>query len=387
MVGKRKGLVVLISAGAMALLTLDTKTALTGAAQGVWLCVRTVVPSLFPFFVLSSLLTASLYDVTNPFLKLICRFLGLPQGSGGIFLTGILAGYPVGAQCVYQAWHEQRLSKRDAGRMLGFCSNAGPSFIFGIAAALFSSPFTGWWLWGIQILSAMGAGILLPGKSEGMVKSCSHPGLTISQALERSVRSLGNVCGWVVLFRVIIAVLEKWILRFLPDSVGVICAGVLELTNGCVSLAAIQDEGMRFVLCGGFLSFGGLCVGMQTVSAVKELGMGQYFPGKLLQTSLSMGLCMMCMPILFPSSPVPSPVCWLIPGCVVILILKFVEITLEIRRHPLYNIQNNCCKGDYHAVSQENRALLQLLRLRHKNRRGNDPLHQKRDCKNRRCLP
>ena len=41
---------------AMLMLILDGRTALTGAAEGIDLCIRTVIPALFPFFVLSPLL-------------------------------------------------------------------------------------------------------------------------------------------------------------------------------------------------------------------------------------------------------------------------------------------------------------------------------------------
>ena len=41
-----------MSLGMLALI-LDGRTAIEGARQGIGLCLRTVIPSLFPFFVLS----------------------------------------------------------------------------------------------------------------------------------------------------------------------------------------------------------------------------------------------------------------------------------------------------------------------------------------------
>ena len=68
---------------------------------------------------------------------------------------------------------------------------------------------------------------------------------------------MGNVCGWVILFRILIAFLERWFLWLLPASVRVAVTGLLELSNGCCALAEIKDFKMRFLLCSGMLSFGG----------------------------------------------------------------------------------------------------------------------------------
>ena len=57
---KRKILTASLSASGILLLILDGKTAISGASEGLQLCIRSVIPSLFPFFVLSNLLTGTL---------------------------------------------------------------------------------------------------------------------------------------------------------------------------------------------------------------------------------------------------------------------------------------------------------------------------------------
>ena len=53
----------------MLLLILDSKTAVTGAWDGIELCLRTVIPSLFPFFIISAALTSSLAGMKLPLLR------------------------------------------------------------------------------------------------------------------------------------------------------------------------------------------------------------------------------------------------------------------------------------------------------------------------------
>jgi hypothetical protein len=66
--------------------------------------------------------------------------------------------------------------------------------------------------------------------------------------------------------------------------------GILELTNGCIHLGTLEDPELRFAVCAVLLSFGGLCVTMQTVSVTGKLGSGLYFPGKILQTCITAAL-------------------------------------------------------------------------------------------------
>lgn len=292
----------LVSALGLMLLILDAKTALNGAADGIELCLMTVIPSLLPFFILSILLTSSLMGQRIRLLEPLGRLCGMPKGSESLLVIGLLGGYPVGAQSVAQAYRSGQLSRRDAQRLLGFCSNAGPAFLFGMVAMKFSSAWIAWVLWGIHILSALIVGILLPGKSDGSAEIRAGIPMTVPEALERSVKIMVSVCAWVTVFRVIIAFFDRWFLWLLPTDGQVAVIGILELANGCCELELIQSEGLRFILCAGILALGGLCVAMQTVSVTAQLGTGWYFPGKLLQCAVSVFLAASVQFFLFPAT-------------------------------------------------------------------------------------
>lgn len=285
---KKTGLSSTIAAGAgILILILDSKTALQGAREGLSLCIQAVIPSLFPFCVFSILLTGSLTGQAIPLLRPIGRLTGVPQGAESIFLTGILGGYPVGAQSVASAFKNGQLSRQDARRMMGFCSNAGPSFLFGIIGPVFGDIRMVWLLWLIHITSAVLVGMLLPGKNgKCLTPSLRHP-VTFPLALQSAIKAMASVCGWVILFRVILAFGSRWIFWAFPSEVQVVLSGLLELTNGCCALGNIEDLGLRFVICSGLLAFGGVCVTMQTVSVAAEFGLGYYFPGKIMQALIS----------------------------------------------------------------------------------------------------
>lgn len=321
---KRSVLTSVFAACGMGLLILDARTALEGAREAMELCIRTVIPSLFPFFFLSILLTGALAGRSSPLLAPLGRLCGLPKGGEPLLLVGLLGGYPVGAQSIAESYRQGQLSAADARRMLGFCSNAGPAFIFGMAASLFQRKYAAWALWGIHILSALLVGVLLPGKSGGTVSLKGGAAAPFSQVLTRALRVMAMVCGWVILFRVMIAFLQRWCLWLLPCEAQTTMIGLLELTNGCYELTHIPGEWLRFLLCACFLSFGGLCVAMQTVSVCAGLGTGAYFPGKLLQSVISFLLAAALQPLLFPGEAQITLFPWALASFPVLLLVFYL---------------------------------------------------------------
>lgn len=291
----------------MLLLILDAKTALTGAREGIFLCIYSVLPSLFPFLIVSQMLTSRLVGTTVSFLRPISKLCAIPKGAETILLLGFLGGYPVGAQAVTDACRQGHIDKDDANRLLGFCNNVGPSFLFGMFGPLFSSLYIPWALWFIHILSALTVGAILPNKKDSSCKLTVSVPMTLPQAMERAIRIMANICGWVIAFRVIIAVLSRWFLWLLPLQAQILTSGLLELSNGCHALRALPSEASRFIISSAITAWGGLCVGMQTVSVTGNLGTGAYFPGKVLQCLFSVLLASLLLPVLFKTAmPVPA---------------------------------------------------------------------------------
>lgn len=266
-----------------AILVLDSKTALKGCAEGIALCLHNAIPALFPFLVLSPMLISCM-QFRLP--KALCRLIKLPKGADALVIAGCLGGYPVGAQCIAAAAQNKGISKSEARRLMAFCCNCGPGFVFGLCGGYFSWKWAAWWLWLSHLAGAFMVGWLIP---RVYSNSCSpsYTQTNITQSLTRAVKTMAQICGWVILFRCILEYLQKWVFLRLSSVVTVLLTGALELTNGCLALAKIVAPGLRFIVCEAMLSLGGLCVAMQTASVTTHITMGLYIPGKLAQTLLS----------------------------------------------------------------------------------------------------
>lgn len=269
-----------LAALGMVLLILDTKTAVNSAAEGIEICLNVVIPSLFPFIFLSNVLTSAM------------------NRSGSLFAIGMLGGYPAGAQTLRTAYDLGNLSRESAQKMLGYCNLAGPAFIFGMLSPLFTKAYIPWILWGIQITANLIPYFIFR-DTKASQKLCANKNIpSVSEILLRSVKSISLICGWVFLFRILICVLEVRLLNRFSLICGTLLSGLLEMTNGCCKLYAFP-ESIRFVLCSGFLGFGGICVLLQTSSIVKDLGIKHYLKGKILHGVLSIILALLLEPVIF----------------------------------------------------------------------------------------
>ena len=276
----------LIAISCMLILILDSKTAVNGAVSGIEICLKTVIPSLFPFFVISNILTSNFCSSDSCVLRFFSRVLNMPAEAAYLLIPSFFGGYPVGAQCIGYYYNEGYISKNNAEKMLGFCNNSGPSFIFGMLGNIFSEKWIPWTIWSIHIVSA----VLVSRWFENYERfelNRKTKKASITHAVLVSANVMGQVCAWVVLFRIVLTFLNRWVLWLFPTYLQILIQGIFELTNGCIGLVTIGNINVRFILCTTMLSLGGLCVALQTASVTPGLSLKNYYWGKFFQASIS----------------------------------------------------------------------------------------------------
>lgn len=281
------------------------------ARQGLAMCLETVLPALFPFFVLSSLcISCGVSDVLAQALEGWMRPLfGLSGAGAGALALGLLGGYPVGARTAAELARRGDLPRAEAERLLGFCNNAGPGFVLGVCGtAVFTSIRAGLYLYLIHVLAALLSGILLcrlhpvPKRyaTQRRAPQARPPAASFPAAVSSSFTAVWGVCGFVVLFMVLLRLLTL----LLPPGAAQLpwfplLPGIIELTNGVL---ALHSDRTGFVLCAALLGWGGLSVHAQTLSVLggQELSLRYYWRGKLLQALLSVPLALLISRRAFP---------------------------------------------------------------------------------------
>ena len=135
-----------------------------GAANGISFCLYTLVPSLFPFMVLSSFIIHSgISKFIGKLLQPVIQFLFyLPGSAGSVIIMSMIGGYPVGARGCISLLEQGAITQKQAHRMLYFCVNAGPAFIISVVGGtLLQNALIGLLLFFSQIAAMMVIGITL----------------------------------------------------------------------------------------------------------------------------------------------------------------------------------------------------------------------------------
>lgn len=275
--------------GVMALLLLCSADAAQAVRDALALCAQSVIPALFPFFVVSSLFidlgcAAVLGRSLAPIMR---RLFGVSGAGGTAFLLGIIGGYPVGGRTAGELYRSGQCEREECERLLAFCNNAGPSFILGIAGlGCFGSVRVGAWLYLIHVGAAVMVGLLFRSTSRqmGQPKKTETPRWAdaLIQAVRGGAMSMVNICAFVVFFLVILRLFS----RFTGIQHGAIL-GIVEMTNGILRLA---NDRRGFIWAAGLLGWGGLSVHCQTAAVLSGSGLSlkRYFIGKALQAAISM---------------------------------------------------------------------------------------------------
>ncbi len=287
MKGKNKYIFAVTAAAGLLLIILDSQTAMAGAKTGIDLCIRTVIPALFPFFFLTGIITGTLSDPLGRIFRPISKICKIPEGAESILVLGLLGGYPIGAQAVYNGYAAGYISKNDARRMISFGNNPGPAFIFGMVGCLFDKTLVPWIIWCIIIVTAIITAIIQPTYSHF---SCKVIQKIKTNHMETAIKAMAKVCGWVIIFRILITIFSRWFLWMLPAEISIIIIGFMELSNGVASIVELNNPVFQFCCTCAMLSFGGICVCMQTAGVAGPIISRQYLFGKLFQTSLTIPL-------------------------------------------------------------------------------------------------
>ena len=307
---------------------------LTATKNGLTLWATCVVPSLFPFFVITNLLSRT--KVVNIIGKLLDKFMSplfnVPGIGGFGFVMGLISGYPVGAKIVAD-FREKGLVTQDEGeRLLAFTNNSGPLFILSsVGIALFGDTKTGLLLLATHILACITVGIILARFSKrkkfensydtiknkferkNNSQSCNSENITfknlgevLTTSINSSISTILMIGGFVVIFSVIISIINQtnildklsrllyYILNFLNidlEFAKPLLSGILELTNGVNLVANIPTKliSQNIILSAFLLGFGGFSVLLQVYSIVSktDLSMKKYLVGKFLQGIIS----------------------------------------------------------------------------------------------------
>ena len=276
------------------LFVMRPKVGMQACFDGVSVWAKSLLPALFPFFILTGLLThlGVVEKLSKKISKLTSVVFGCSGVSSYVYLMSILSGYPVGAKITADLYLNNTITSKEAIKITTFTSTSGPLFIIGtVGIAMFNSFYLG-----LIVLIAHFVGAILNGVlfrsykiSEQDNFNVQTMDLNLEDIMLSSIKSILIIGGYVAIFFVLIAIIESyhifdplvWGLSKILGLCGLnnisasaIISGVLEVTKGCLVLSTAKLPLKVSAIIATFLiSFGGLCIHAQAFTFLRKFGM------------------------------------------------------------------------------------------------------------------
>ena len=253
-------------------------------------------PSIFPFFVLASLLlelgiATKISNKLNPIFK---RLFHVEGNSSFIILVSIISGFPSGSKYVVESYKNKTIDKATANYLLTFTHFANPLFILGTCGLILNSLSLAYKILIIQIISNLILGIILRPKeiiSSKKINNYQNKSFleVLPKAINDAIKLLLFMLGSITFFMFFSKLLTSFL--SLNTFFETIITGILDMTSGISLVPSIDTTNyIRGLLVLTFITFGSFSVHLQVLNNIKEedLEYKYFFFGRIIETSIAL---------------------------------------------------------------------------------------------------
>ena len=252
-------------------------------------------PSIFPFFVLASLLlelglATKISIKLNP---LIRKTFHVEGNSSFIILVSLISGFPSGSKYIVESLKTKSISKDTANYLLTFTHFANPLFVLGTCGLILNSISLAYKILIIQILSNLILGIIIRPKEIISSKiTNNHQNKSFLEALPKAINDaikvllfmLGSITFFMFFSKLLTTTLS------LNPFFNTILTGLLDMTSGISLVNTIDTTNyIKGLLVLTFITFGSFSVHLQVLNNIKEVDIDYkyFFLGRIIQTSIA----------------------------------------------------------------------------------------------------
>ena len=273
------------AASVMLMILIFPQASVDGARNAMSVWYRSVAPALFPFFVLMPMLTgdeacAACERMLSGVMNKVFR---LPGAAAPAMLVGMLSGSPAGALAITRVAAGGRLGKTEVRRLAMAVCGLSPSFlILGIGQEMYGSIQFGWRLACVQLAVQ----ILILFLTRGMKfhdEDLRIETVESREGIRAAVENILAVCGYMVLFGAISAVLAA----IVGKRAGELFLLLLDLPGGSAALSKTEVRG-KLLLQLAATGFAGVCIALQNMDALgkAKVTWKQYLAGRCMSMIL-----------------------------------------------------------------------------------------------------
>lgn len=267
-----------------------------GFSLDIW--ITSVLPALFPFFVISDILIS--YDVIRYIPKVIKnlfkKLFNVSDNGLVVIILSMLSGFPSNARNIKNMYNSNKISKKEGEHLLYFTHFSNPMFILGTLVSIFlKKKELGLIIFISHYLPNIIIGILLRKLNTNKLDTNynndvnNNFGLVLTKSIRKSLDSVFNILGTLTVFLIISSLLIN-VFNF-NNGISLLIKSILELTSGLKELSNFNLSNSYLVIASScILSFGGLSVHMQVINELSDtdISYSNFFIGRIIQVILSL---------------------------------------------------------------------------------------------------
>lgn len=252
----------------LALLT-NAELCINSFYNGIVLWAKAVLPALMPFAVVSRLIVGNNLIYSKQLSKFTSKLYNCSQVSGQVFIISMICGYPIGAKLTGELYKDKAIDSTQATKLATFTQACSPIFVIGtIGIKLIGNLQAALIILVCHYLATILNGVFYRRFYISNYKGISNPSsnVTLSETMSQAINTSLLVGGYIALFSIVIALLGTLpVMQSINNSaVSGVIYSILEVTNGITYIFNTCEVNISIVLICGLVSFGGLCIIMQS---------------------------------------------------------------------------------------------------------------------------
>lgn len=278
--------------------------------QGFAMWAECVLPSLFPFMVITLIAVKSgIAERAALPLRKVTKLVKMPPAAASCFILSICSGYPAGSKIVSEFYESGVIRKKDCAKAAYLCSTSGPLFIIGsVGFKMFADTTAGLKILLAHIFSVTVISLIISLFSKGAQtdgkKRVPADGNVLYNTFYGAVTAVAVAGGFIAFFYVVATFcadfsllypVEKFLGLMLDGQTSsAVCLGIIEATTGCRALSLTGGK-LAVALAGFLITFGGFSILLQQLCYLTKAGVKplKFIAVKFVQALLCFGILLL----------------------------------------------------------------------------------------------
>ena len=243
---------------------------------GIHLWLNTLIPSIFPFLLISKLLVRyNILHIINNILGIYLeKIYKISKKSSFVVLLSIITGFPSGSIYIKELLEKKQISVIEANKLITFTSFSNPLFVISvIGETLLNNKRFGIIIYIIHLITGLLVGLLFKSDTRNnnieIVDNSNDSFIkNLIDSLNESFYILINMLGIILFFLIIVSIINSF---FPNNTITLLIKGIIEITTGVISISKSSlNIRLKASLMGFIISFNGLSIHYQVKNIIDK---------------------------------------------------------------------------------------------------------------------